>query len=79
MEKIWNYVNQNSKNEKRARAAFIGIHTLIWSVIGFLTWSVIQLFALRRLVWALCFIGYTGFFIGFIGGVLFCYRREITI
>ena len=45
-------------------------------LIGLLVWGVVRVFALDALPWALCFMGYPGFFIGFIGGIFFLWTKD---
>ena len=75
MTVIWNYVNKKLVRDHAKISCFLIANVMFWGMIGFLLWSVIQLFALKTIDYALCFIGYTAFFIGIVGGTLFLWKK----
>ena len=75
MTVIWNYVNKKLVRDHAKISCFLIANVMFWGMIGFLLWSVIQLFALKKIDYALCFIGYPAFFIGIVGGTLFLWKK----
>ena len=67
MEKLW-------KKTKRPYLVLI-LNTLFWMVCGLLVWGILQFFVFKSLMWAICFAGYPAFFIGFVGGVFFLWKK----
>ena len=75
MTVIWNYVNKKLVRDHAKISCFLIANVMFWGMIGFLLWSVIQLFALKKIDYALCCIGYPAFFIGIVGGTLFLWKK----
>ena len=67
MEGLWKKIHKTS--------LFLVVNTVCWMLIGLLVWGVVRVFAFDALPWALCFMGYPGFFIGFIGGIFFLWNK----
>ena len=68
---LWEWLDKKNMNEERKMHLFLFLNTIIFSIIGFLVWLAVSKFALNSLTWALCFIGYSGFFIGYLGGFIY--------
>lgn len=68
MERLW-------ERTKRPYL-FLILNTLFWMACGLLEWGIIHFFAFKSIMWAICFAGYPAFFIGFIGGVLFLWKKK---
>lgn len=75
MNILWNYLKSKNINTQKANIFFLLINTLIAGIGGFFIWFIIHFFTLNKIAWALCFIGYPGFFIGLLGGILFLYKQ----
>ena len=74
MEALWRNVNMSQRSERANIYLFLFLNIIMYSILGLLIWFIIQFFALKSIIWAICFMGYPGFFGGFIGGVLFLWR-----
>ncbi len=75
MEIIWNIVNREGDTDRKKVRRFLFLNTVFWALIGFAAWGVVHFFALDTVGWALSFIGYAGYFIGWLGGAVFLWRR----
>ena len=72
---LWEWLEKKKMDEESKMQFFLFLNTINFGIIGFLVWLVVSRFALHSLTWALCFIGYSGFFIGYIGGFIFSCRK----
>lgn len=59
----------------RKQKLFIFANTLAWCIIGAVCWFLIGNRLIEDNLYALCFIGYPGFFLGIIGGFLYVNTR----
>lgn len=75
MSKLWSWIDGYKLTAEKKTRLFLFINSLIYSIIGFFVWLVVSSFALNKWYWALCFAGYPGFFIGYVGGFLFLCRK----
>lgn len=75
MSCLWKWVDSRKHSKEVKIKIFIALNCLQFSALGFLLWLVVSRFALSTYDWAICFIGYPGFFIGYIGGFIFLYRK----
>lgn len=75
MEIIWNMVNRREGTERWKVRRFLFLNTVLWALVGFAAWGVVHFFALNTVGWAVSFSGYAGYFIGWLGGVVFLWRR----
>lgn len=50
---------------------FLLLNTILWAIIGFVMWLIVQIFCLNSVAWMFVFIGYHAFFPGFVGGYLY--------
>lgn len=75
MSILWKCVEEIGVSDKAKRGLFLLSNSLLCSVIGFFIWVIVSRFALSTLDWALCFTGYPGILIGFIGGYIFLSRK----
>ena len=57
---------------------FLFLTTLFSSLMGYLVWYGIHFFLCNSTSAAICFIGYAGYFIGFLGGILYLYKNEFS-
>lgn len=69
MKQLWQLSHYHKKQ-------FLFINTVLFAGMGFLVWTVVRLFALKENMWAFCFMGYAGYFIGFLGGILYLYQTK---
>lgn len=75
MSKLWEWVDKKNLSEKAKTRVFLFLNIVLCGVLGFLVWMVISRFGLSTLDWAVCFIGYSGFFVGYLGGFFFLCRK----
>ena len=69
------YYGVVSMNKIRKQKLFIFANTLTWCIIGAVCWFLIGNRLIEDNLYALCFIGYPGFFLGIIGGFLYVNTR----
>lgn len=62
-------------NTKRKQALFLIANTLIWCALGALFWFLIGNQLFNDDIYAICFVGYPGFFPGLIGGFIYLFKR----
>ena len=77
MNTIWNYLHKLNIGTTLQIFLFLFSTTLLSCVMGFIAWYALHFFVLNSISWAISFIGYTGFFVGFFGGILYLYRHII--
>ena len=75
MSRLWKWVDKKEISNDAKSKLFLILNSLICSAIGFFVWIVVSRFALNTWGWAICFVGYPGFFIGYIGGFIFLCQR----
>lgn len=75
MSRLWKWVNDKDYSKEVKIRIFLFFNCVIYSALGFVIWLAVSQFALNSLDWAFCFIGYMGFFIGYVGGFLFLSRQ----
>ena len=75
MEMIWSYLDSKRISENSKQYIFLLTNVIAFCVLGLLIWSVVSRFALSTIDWMICFIGYPGFFLGFIGGAVYLCRK----
>lgn len=75
MPGLWKWIDSKNLKNKGKINIFLFFNCFIYSAIGFLAWTIVSRFALNTLDWAFCFIGFSGFFIGFIGGCIYLGRQ----
>lgn len=77
MSRLWRLIDNKKYSEERKIRIFLFINCLKYGVLGFLIWLVVKMFALNTWEWALCFICYPGFLIGYIGSFIFlCLKNK---
>ena len=75
MSGLWKWIDVKEISKEEKIRVFLFLNCLIHGVLGLLVWLVVSRFMLNTLGWAFCFIGYPGFFIGFVGGFLYLCRQ----
>lgn len=76
MSTIWNKIESFNISNRHKTYMFISLTVALSSLLGFMVWYPLHFYMLKEFTWMLCFIGYFGFFIGFIGGTLFLYNND---
>lgn len=72
---IWNYLKKKNLYKSTKTHLFITLSMILYSSLGFICWLLIRHFFFNTKTWAICFIGYPGLVIGYIGGVLYLYNH----
>lgn len=76
MSRLWKWIDVRKMSYKAKTRWFLFLNSLLYSAVGFFAWIIVSRFALDSWDWALCFVGYPGFFVGYIGGFLFLSRHN---
>ena len=75
MKFLWKLLEKKDYPETKKEILFLWLNGLLFSVIGFCCWALVGRFALEGIDWLICFVGYAGFFGGYIGGYFFlCHK-----
>lgn len=76
--RLWNFIDNKEFTDEGKLRVFFSLNCIIYCSIGFIVWSVISRFVphMNTWDWALCFVLYPGFFIGYIGGSIFLCRKK---
>ncbi|MBR0138232.1 MAG: hypothetical protein IJM15_07465 [Erysipelotrichaceae bacterium] len=74
---IWKLIKKTDINQKNKHRIFLLINTVLCAAIGFVIWLAggRNLFG-NRWDWMICFIGYPGFFAGYLGGIFFLLNND---
>ncbi len=76
MDFLWKILDARAlKKEQRGRL-FLEMNTMLFGILGFLMWIMVRNFVFHTIDWAFCFVGYSGFLIGFVGGYMYLCRKE---
>lgn len=62
----------------RKQKFFVFVNTLVWCLIGLFAWLLIGDRFIDNSLYAVCFVGYPGFFLGLVGGIFYPYIRQHT-
>lgn len=71
MSRLWKWVDDKKISRDAKTGLFLLANCIVCSVIGFTIWLIVSRFAFNTWDWALCFAGYPGFLIGYVGGLIF--------
>lgn len=75
MNMLWEWIDQRNLSEKAKTYVFLLLNIVIFGALGLVVWMIVSRFTLSTLDWAICFVGYPAFFIGYLGGFFFLCRR----
>lgn len=75
MSGLWEWMNGKNFSKEGKVIGFLLINCLKYSALGLGLWLIVSRFALTTYDWAICFTLYPGFFIGYIGGTIFLWRK----
>ena len=75
MSRLWKWIDEKNISKEVKAKLFLFVNSIMFGVIGLVLWVIVSGFGLNSWDWALCFIGYPGFFIGYIGGFVFLGRK----
>lgn len=75
MNRLWNGINKlNYAYEMKIRI-FLALNSIIYGLLGLAAWILIRNAACFSAEYIICFVGYPGFFIGYLGGFIFLSRQ----
>ena len=74
MNIIWKTVSATSYLDQTKQRLFLLLNTLLFSLIGLIVWLTVGRLFAPGWHWLICFIGYPGYFIGYIGGIFYLYK-----
>ena len=63
---------------KKNDVVFLILNTVLWAVLGISVWAIISMFTIKEVIWCLVFMGYAGFFIGFLGGFIYLANNSLN-
>lgn len=72
---IWNLVNERAWNRKGKERAFLICSVFFYAMIGLISWAIVGRLFFEQIEWFVCFVGYPGFFLGFVGGIMYLFRK----
>lgn len=75
MNILWNWVNDKEHSYEWKSRLFLTLNCIIFAILGLVLWMIIRNFAFNTLEYAICFVGYPGFCVGYLGGFVFLYRQ----
>lgn len=73
---IWRYLKKQAWSKDREQKIFLVCSVLAFCIVGAVLWGLVGRWFLPEISWMLCFIGYSGFFGGFVGGLLYLWRHD---
>ncbi|MGN0318412.1 MAG: hypothetical protein ACI4E1_10835 [Lachnospira sp.] len=73
---IWNIIDKKNCGKRAKEKLFLFCTCALFALIGASIWFVAGQWVLRDFLWLLCFAGYPCVIIGFIGGIVFLWRKE---
>lgn len=75
MSKLWSWVDSKNLTREGKVRFFLFLNCSLYSLFGFLVWLLVSQFGLSTPDWSLCFVCYSVFFIGYVGGFVFLSRK----
>lgn len=76
MDKLWNWVDYKALSRDGKVRIFLCLNCLKYGFLGFVAWLLVSRIALGTVDWAICFVGYPGFFVGYLGGILYLCQKH---
>lgn len=75
MNYLWNYIDKKDFSTKGKIRSFLFLNCSISGVFGCLLWLIVSMFVYVTFENAICFVGYSVYFLGFLGGLIFLCRK----
>lgn len=72
---LWKCIEKRNMKQRNSNLLFLFMNILMWSFFGLLVWLLFRCFGLDSVSYMICFAGYPGYFVGFIGGILFLWNK----
>ncbi len=76
-KKLFKWINEKAWNKTTKNKIFIVCSVLSFCFVGMILWLPFMMI-LPGVETFICFVGYPGFFLGFIGGIVFLYNHELS-
>lgn len=76
LKKLWERIDAKELAQEWKVRLFLLFNCIRYAVLGLLVWLIVSRFALSTIEWAVCFVGYPGVFIGYVGGLIFLCSKE---
>ena len=75
MNILWNWINGKEQSYEWKTRLFLTLNCIVFGILGFVLWMILRNFAFDSIECAICFVGYPGFCVGYLGGFVFLYRQ----
>lgn len=75
MERLWDTLGNHGLSAKRRSILFLALNILKFALIGLFAWIAVSSYRKLGIDWLICFVGYPGFFAGYLRGVFFLWNR----
>lgn len=76
MNMLYKYLKEAPLARSTKNMIFICVCVLVAVFAGALVWTLMGRLLLPEIVWLLCFMGYSGVFLGFVGSVFYLYKHQ---
>lgn len=73
---MWKNISKQGWSNSIKQTLFIGCSVLAFCVLGFLLWLLVKKLIGDDIVWMLCFMGYPGFFFGYLGAIFYLWKEH---
>ncbi len=71
MKRLWDALEDHGLSAKKRSILFLILNTLKFALIGLLVWAAASRYWKMGIDWLICFMGYPGFFAGYLRGYSF--------
>lgn len=78
MKKLWEMVNRLNVKEGTKNSLFLSALVGLACLAGCLVWVLLGRLMVPGAEGLVCFAGYPAVFIGFVGGIMYLYRRTLA-
>lgn len=78
MKKVWFFVNGFKLKKEIKSRLFVLIMIILSMLAGGGIWGLAARFWLPEITWLICFMGYPGIFVGFLGSVIYLYNHDFA-
>lgn len=73
---MWKIISKQGWSKLIKQKVFIGYSVLAFCFLGLLAWDLVRNLIGCDITWMLCFMGYPGFFFGYLGGIFFLWKEN---
>jgi len=79
MQIIWDFTGRMRFPARMRTRMFLFLNISAFLMMGLLAWLLIETVTDLNLQWLICFLGYPGYFIGYIGGLFFVMKKDAPL